>query len=163
MEGQCISKMAVVDVSGLGYLLPIFSFLLVFIIVYATLNKTKAVGESNFVQLLTSFIVSTVFVLAVQPREYILNIIPWFAVLIVVAFLILALTGFIGGLEEWGSGIGKGLVVLMLVIFLVIAYMIFSSSLKPIISSVTSSEKIFGAIVFLVISAVVSWVLVKSK
>jgi len=156
--------MAALDVSGFETLLPIFGFLLVFIIVYSVVNKTKIIWESKFVQLLAAFIISIVFVLAVQPREYIIGIIPWFAVLLVVSFLILAMTGFIGGLEPMAKGIGKGLVVLLLVIFLILAYFVFSSIFQPFVSEVKDlSPKVLGAIVLLVISAVVSWVLVKSK
>jgi len=152
-----------VDVSGFESLLPIFGFLLIFIVVYASLNKTKILGESEFVQLFTAFLVSIIFILAVQPRDYILNIIPWFAILIIVMFLILAFTGFVGGLEGWGKGIGKGLVVVMLIIFLIIAYFVFSLVISPIISEIGNYPKVVGAVVLLVISAVVSWVLVKSK
>ncbi|MDP1696101.1 MAG: hypothetical protein Q8L29_04260 [archaeon] len=155
--------MATIDVSGFGTLLPLFGFLLIFIVVYATLNKTKIIGESKFVQLLAAFIVSIMFILAVQPREYILSIIPLFAMLIIVMFLILAFTGFIGGLESWGKGIGKGMVVVMLIIFLVIAYFVFASTISPFISEIGKYPKVIGAIVLLVISALVSWVLVKSK
>lgn len=157
--------MATVDVSGLGYLLPIFGFLFVFIIVYATLNKTKIIGEVKFIQLLVSFIIATVFVLTVQPKEYILSIIPGFAVMIVVAFLILVLTGFIGdGVKGMAGGIGNAIVVIMMIIFIVVAYMVFSASIDSFISGVSGlSPKILGAAVFIVISALVSWVLVKSK
>jgi len=55
--------------------------------------------------------------------------------------LILAFTGFIGGLESWGKGIGKGMVVVMLIIFLVIAYFVFASTISPFISEIGKYPK----------------------
>ena len=44
------------SVSVLGYFMPIFSFLLVFIVVYALLVKTKVLGDNQPVMLFISFI-----------------------------------------------------------------------------------------------------------
>ena len=170
--------MAQVDISSLNLFMPIFSFLLVFIIIYAVLVKTKIVGESNFVQLFVSFLIAIVFVLAVKPSEYVLSIVPWFAVMLVIGFLILALTGFVGGktAETLNPQFGKALVYILGAIFIVVAFFSFSDLFAPYIpggsggnenvSAVTGwlfSSEIGGAIVLLIICALVSWVLIRAK
>ena len=156
--------MAAFDFSGIAYFLPLFSFLLVFVVTYSVLNKTKIVGEDKWIQLLISFIISTVFVIAVRPREYILDIVPWFAVLVITLFFVLAMTGFVGGLESFGKGIGRALVWIMLALFLLSAYFVFSDILNESgIADWIFSAKVIGAIVLLGISALVAWVLVKAK
>lgn len=156
--------MAALDVSGFAYFLPLLSFLLVFIVAYSVLNKTKLVGENQWMQLFVSFVISTMFVLAVRPREYILDIVPWFAILIITLFFVLAMTGFVGGLESFGKGIGKALIWVMLALFLLSAYFVYSDILREseFVGWVFSS-KVLGAIILLGISALVAWVLVKAK
>jgi len=53
--------MDVVSLSAVGYFMPIFSFLLVFIVVYALFAKTKILGDGPAVMLFVSFILSIVF------------------------------------------------------------------------------------------------------
>ena len=72
--------MVAVDVSGISYFAPILAFLIVFVIIFAVLNKTKIFGEvNNWVLLFVSFLVATVFVSAAGVRDYVLTITPWFA------------------------------------------------------------------------------------
>ena len=168
--------MATIDVTGLSYFLPLFSFLLVFIITYSVLFRTKLTGENQWVQLLSSFIVATIFIIAIKPNEFVLSIIPWFAVMLIAMFLVLAFTGFIGGMKEWESGIGKGMIVIMLLIFLVSAFLVFSSSITPYLPGGSGgntdvsaffnwvySSNVAGAIILLAVAGLVSWILVSAK
>ena len=50
-----------IDISGIYFFMPVFSFLFVFLIVYAILARTKILGDSGFVNLLVSFIISIIF------------------------------------------------------------------------------------------------------
>jgi hypothetical protein len=166
----------VIDLSGLNYLLPIFSFLLVFVVAYAVLLKTKIVGDSNYTQLFTAFLIATVFVLALKPRDFILSIVPWFAIIIVMAFFILALTGFVGESgKKLGEGISKGLIVALLVLFVISAFFVFSDYYAPYLpggsggnSNISGffswfyNSRIFGGVILILISLIVSWVLVKA-
>src|SRR3989344_4743623 len=79
-----------VDVSSFVDLMPLLTFLIVFVLVFVVLNKTKVV-DNSFFQLLVSFLLATVFVTASGAREYVQNVIPWFAVLLVCLFFILVL------------------------------------------------------------------------
>ncbi len=157
--------MASVDLSLLQSYLPILSFLLVFTIVFAVLAKSKILGESKFVNLFVSFLVSTIFVSLAGAREYVISITPWFGVFIIISLFILALVGFAGKVPEgFTKGFGVIAVVALLIIFLVSAYYTFSSSTAVVkFSDWVSSPKIYGALVLLVLSGIVSWVLIKAK
>lgn len=74
--------MAVIDLSGFGYFLPIFTFLLVFVLSYAFLLKAKII-DSAFANLLISFVVSIIFVGVSSARDLLVQVTPWFAVILV--------------------------------------------------------------------------------
>lgn len=151
------------DISSIGEFLPILGFLLVFIVIFAVLAKTKILGDSKWVNLLVSFIISTIFISLTTAREFVLNITPWFAVFILLAAFILAVAGFGGKVPEGlTKGIGILLVVGLIAVFLISAYMTFSG--VPIIEQIADwlkTPKVYGAVVLLVLSAVVSWILIK--
>ncbi len=83
------------DVSGLGYLAPILVFLLVVLVLALILKKTKVIGENPWMTMFISLIMAIIFVTANNIRELILNVIPWFAVLLIALFFILLLTTFV--------------------------------------------------------------------
>jgi len=157
--------MATVDLSLIQAYLPILSFLLVFTVLFAVLAKYKMLGESKFVNLFVSFIIATIFVSLTSARDYVISITPWFAVFIIVALFLLAITGFAGKVPEGLSkGIGIGLVIALLVVFLISAYYTFSSA--PFFDSLgdwISTPSVYGVLLLVLASALVSWVLIKAK
>lgn len=166
-----------VDVSGISYFVPVISFILVFVVTYAILNKTK-LFENKGIELFVSFLISTLFISAVGTVNYIETIVPWFAILLISLFFILMLTGFIGDKVDFlKKGFGILFVVLLFVVFLVSAFFVFSSSISPYLpggdregadpyvlnaTSWIFSSKFGGAFVLILVSALVSWILVKS-
>lgn len=157
------------DISGLTYFAPILAFLVVFVIMYAILAKTKILGEDAgpWLLLFISFLVATIFVSAAGVRRYVLEITPWFAVLVVSLFFILFIIGFVGKPAEFlQKGIGILAVLVLIAIFLISGFIVFSESIftfLPPIDEWVYSSRVFGSILLIAISAVVSWVLVKSK
>ena len=142
--------MAQADISGLAYFLPIFSFLLVFIIVYAVITRTKLLGDNKFATILVSFIVAIVFSTTAGTRKYVEAVTPWIVVLIVCLFFILLV---IGMSQQKIQNIMKPgfvwfFVIAVLIIFLVAAFNVFSSVMQPFWSRVgetlTTKEKITG-------------------
>lgn len=163
------------DLSGIEYFLPILSFLVVFIIIFAVLNKTKIIGENKWWQLFVSFVFATIFISAAGARDYVLNIIPWFAILIVSFVLILAVVAFIGKpIENMSKGLGIAFIIILILAFLVSAIFVFSDYIGPylpwnypagggsVLVDWLYSPRVFGAILLLIVSAVVSWILVKA-
>ena len=170
----------VADVSGISYFAPILAFLIVFVIVFALLNKTKLLGVNGWVQLFVSFLIATIFVSAAGVRDYVLKITPWFGALIISLFFLLLLMWFIGlGDNKFvKGGIGIAVVVLLLIIFLVSGFVVFSESIVPYLPGSSGegadpnlllatgwifSSRVSGAVLLLIIAAIVSWVLVKSS
>src|SRR3989338_1531187 len=159
-----------VDVSGFSYFLPLMAFFIVFIILYALLVKTKILGDNSFTHLFVSFILAIVFVTAIGVKQYVLTVIPWFAVLIVCLFLIFMIIGFVGKpIEGMNKTVGVVFVVLLVIVFLVSAIQVFGNTLGPYLpgggtsfADWVYSGQVVGALILLVIAGIVSWVLVKS-
>ena len=86
-----------------------YPFLLIFFIVFAVLEKTKLLTDSNKqINALVSFVISLIFVSAVQPKIIAGNLILFLTVAIVVVFVVLLLWGFISSpgkdkfeMEKW--------------------------------------------------------------
>lgn len=157
----------VLDLSGLDYLLPIWSFLLVFIISFAVLVSTKIVGENKFWLVFVAFVLATLFITAASARDYVESTAPWAIVVLMVAFFILLVTGFIGEPVEALKGrVGVGLVVVLLLVFLFAALRMFGDSLSP---STTRdplllwlySGPVAGIVILLAVCGLVGWVLTK--
>ena len=51
---------------ALSWFVPIFAFLLVFIVIYALLKKTSILGSSDMIMLFISFILASFFVVQVH-------------------------------------------------------------------------------------------------
>jgi len=165
------------DISGLYFFMPVFSFLFVFSIIYALLATSKVLGESKFTHLLISFIVSVVFMSFSSAELYVRKVIPWFIVLIVAVFLILIIAGFTKNLDAIMKPWFAWLIIIVLgIVFLVAAINVFNPVFHPDLI-VTGSEsgpgvvqqfkdflissKIMGSIILLVIAAIVAWVVTR--
>lgn len=166
--------MAVADVSGLSYFLPIFSFLLVFVISLVVLIAAK-ITDNRFFQVFLALLIAVIFVSFAGARSLVENIVPWAAVVIVAAFLILMLTGMFGkGMGGISKGTGIIFVIILFIVFIVAAYVSFSSSLSAFLpwsqnygttyaSAYFASSKAGGGILLVIVAALVSWVLMKVK
>ncbi|MBU3913397.1 MAG: hypothetical protein KKB21_03890 [Nanoarchaeota archaeon] len=77
-----------IDLSSIGFFNPIFSFVLLFVIVFAILQKSKILGESKPIQVIVALVLSLIFISVVEVRGYVESVIPWFAVLIVALFFV---------------------------------------------------------------------------
>ena len=168
-----------VDVSAITYFAPILSFLIVFVLMFALLAKTKILGEEKFIQLFVSFLIATIFVTAASVRQLVLDVIPWFAVFLVALFFILVLAGFVGKGDLVGKKLGWFFIVLVIALFLISGIKIFSSTFAPYLPGSSYglggdtdvlfftdwlySARVLGAILLIGVAALVSWVLVKSK
>ncbi len=167
-----------VDASTLGIVAPIAAFIVVIVILFALLAKTKIVGESIWAQWVVAILLGIVFVSFTGARRYVLTILPWFVILIVALVLILALVGFVGKIDFMNKGIGIAFVILLVIGFIVSAIFVFSNVLGPYfpwssgtggdpeVLQVTNwfySARVVGAVLVLLIGALVAWWLIKIK
>lgn len=166
------------DVSGLSYFMPVFSFLLVTVLVYALLLKTKILGESKFISLLVAFILAVIFISFSSVRRYVVNVTPWVVVLFIAIFFIVLIVGFSQNKIEtfMKPGFAWVFIILLILIFLIAALKVFSGVLGPYLPGGSEvgadpfllrlkhffgSSKFLGALAVLVVAALTTWVLTK--
>lgn len=171
--------MAQLDISAFEFFLPILAFLVVFLIGFFALKKSKLI-ENAFTESLVAFIIAIILISASGPRAFILAIIPWFSIVLIAMFLVLALGGFLekGTLPK---GIGKAFMWVMVAIFIITGFFVFSNYILPYLPGFASlpgnpgnpgllsafswlySPQVAGALLVLGIGALVSWYLTKAK
>lgn len=152
-------------ISGVSYFLPIFSFLLVFIIVYAILQKTKILGDNAGVSLFLSLIFASFFIVNAKMVEFVKFNATWFVVFMVCIIFILMFLGFVG--KDYLKVFAENKNFAYAFIFILIFAFIFSAA--RIFNWVLDWSKIkswaqtdwFGFILLLIIAGIVSLVLSK--
>lgn len=158
---------------GLDYILPILAFILVFVLVYALLGKTKILGENKLIHSLLSLIVAIIFVVAPNAREYTLTVTPWVVVFLVALFFIVLIISFVrGNIEDIikNPAVSFGLIAILVIIFLISGIQVFGSAIYSFLNLSTPVEirnfllhpSVLGVILFFIIAAALSWFLNKS-
>jgi len=176
--GQAATSTA--DVSALAFLSPIFAFLAVFVIMFALLMKTKLLGDDShpWINLFVSFIIGILFVAVSPLREFVLIVVPWFAILLLGIFFIMVLVGLMGKTDDViGKGLAWFFIIILIGIFVVSGAFVFSDNIFPylpgpdfgidgdpetlVFFSWLYSPKVSGAILLLVLAGAVGFVLIK--
>ncbi len=111
------------DISWISEGMPIFAFVLVFVLAYAVLAKTKILGGSSWINVIISFVLTTIFISFSSIREYVTNITPWFIVLLVVSFFFLMLLFFM--VKEPAAFIKPITIVFVAIFALILIFMVF--------------------------------------
>ncbi len=155
--------MAVGGISIINYFLPIFSFLLVFIVCYAILQKTKVLGESNHAtNLFISLILSSFFIVQTQMVDFVQFASSWVTVFVIIMFFIFLLLAFVPEKDILskilGGGNWFGWVILALAIIFFISASTYIFQWTVNISSALSwmNKEWFQFALLIVISAVVA-------
>lgn len=145
------------DVGILNYFVPVFVFILVFVIFYALLLKIHILGDNKGLLALVSFVVALLFVITQAATELIQIITPWFVVLIIVSMCFLLIFMFLGVKPEAiASAIGNESVVWAIVIvLLVLLGLALTKVVGPGIAGITQEDaeeegfmKTIGLIIF---------------
>ncbi|MFA5258688.1 MAG: hypothetical protein WC979_05125 [Candidatus Pacearchaeota archaeon] len=169
--------MATLDISGLFFFMPVFSFLFVFVVVYAILAKTKVLGDQR-VNLLVSFIIAIIFMNFSSLDLYVRTILPWFVVLLVCLFLALVIIGFsTKDFEKMTTpGFAWVVVAILVIIFLIAAIRVFNPMFHPELGITTAGDgqqgvlvqimsifdsQVGGSVLLLIIGLIAAWVLTK--
>ena len=166
------------DISGISFFMPVFSFLFVFLVVYALLLKSRVLGDTPF-YLIISFIVAVIFMSFSSLELYVRTILPWFIVVVVIAFVVLVVAGISTKNLDWimGSKLGWVLIIILIIIFLIAAIKVFNPVFHPdlIISGgqdggpgivdqardFFGSSKWAGTIILLIVAGLVGWFITK--
>jgi len=73
-------------------------FLLVFVVVFAILQKSKVLGEGKAqIDAIVALVIGLLLIGLKQPRDIIVGIMPWMAVAVAVILVFLILYGFVAG------------------------------------------------------------------
>jgi len=113
-----------VDISFLSEAMPIWAFVLVFVLAYAILAKTKILGSNKWINSIISIILAIIFTTFTGVREYLTNLTPWLVVLVTISFFFLLLIAFM--LKDDWTKITKPITIILVIIFaLVIIITIF--------------------------------------
>ena len=168
------------NIAGLYFFMPVFSFLFVFLIVYAILLKTKILGESKFVIALIGFVIAIIFMsfstANFSTDQYVRTIVPWFAVLLVCVFLVLVLAGL--STKDLGKIMTNKfawiVISILIIIFIIAAIRVFnpvfnwtygvSSGDSPqVISQIRDlfSNSVGGGILLAIVALLVAWVITR--
>ncbi len=154
------------SISAIGYFVPIFAFLLVFIVVYALLKKTEILGGSDAVMLFVSFILAAFFVVEASLVEFVKFSSAWFSVGIVGLFFLILILAFIPGIDI-GAFFGKNnwfawvLIGLIVVFFVASSAYVFNWIVDWGVVQSWFNTGWFGMILLLIIAGIVSYVLAK--
>jgi hypothetical protein len=169
-----------IDVSGLNFFMPIFSFLFVFIVVYALLEKTKILAGTKFIHFLISFIVAIVFISFSSIEFYVRQIIPWAVVLIVILLFVLLIAGFsTKSLDKiMTPAFAWVFIGILILVFLIAAIKVFNPVLHSSsgiveghggetiwlqIRDFFGSSTVGGSILLIVVAVIISWIIAKAK
>ncbi len=84
----------------LEFFLPVFSFLFIFVVMYAVLDKFKLMGENKSVKFIAALSIAMLFLFSQGTLKFINFVTPWFVVLVIVALFVLSLFMFMGVKEK---------------------------------------------------------------
>jgi len=156
----------VVSLAAINTIMPVISFLFIFILIYALLVKTKILGgDNNWVPLFLSLIIASFFIVNVDLVEFTKMNVSWFVVFIVCLFMILMMLSFVGPQATEFFTKSKGfagvLVALVIVLFAVSASYTFNWAINFDLIQSWFDKDWFGMVVLIVIAGAVSFVLTK--
>lgn len=156
-----------IDISGINYFLPVISFALAFVIIFAILKKTGILGDSAWICFLVSFAIALVFASFPDVRTYMEAVTPWFVILIILLFFILligafALAGDVSKIVR--PGLVWVLVAILAFVFIFIGYNHFdvASNCDFIkIKDFLFDRKISGGLAVLIVALIVGFIVAK--
>jgi len=160
--------MAVIDFSGLSALIPVFGFLLVFVVVYALLAKTKILGENKFVHIFTSFCIAILFLVSANAVEYVQVITPWFVAFTISMFFILILVGLMRGkIEDFiKPGVAWIIIIVLIAIFVGSAIYVFGDLIQKYLAGPKGfvlQPQILGTIILILLTLFASWLITRKN
>jgi len=164
--------MAVEATTGLEIFLPVISFLVVMIIVAVVLISLKF---NKAISVILAFLIAILFVSFVGTRNFISNIVPGFAVILVCLFLVIVMLGFAGSKMGFGA-IPMGIIFVIIFFLFMIgaAFFTFYDNIHAYLPGNTDvgsnpsaeaftnwfyTARIAGAVLFIIIAALVAWAL----
>ena len=107
-----------IDFTWLSEGLPIFGFVLVFVLIYAILVKTKVLGESKWINGVISFILGIIFMSFTGVGNFVANSAAAFAVMISLLFFFFAMIAFV--IKDDLTKITRPLTIVFIILFAIL-------------------------------------------
>ncbi len=152
----------------ISYFLPIFSFLLVFIVLYAILQKTHVLGDNPSISILISLILSSFFIVETQLVDFVNFTASWMTVIFITIFIFSTVLAFLPGKEPLafltkGSWFSWTILVVLVIFFITSATHVFNLAINWAMLRTWAQTEWFGFILLAVIATIISIVLKKSN
>jgi len=113
------------DLGVLNYLTPLFTFLFILVISYAVLDKFKLLGDNFAPKAIASFSMAMIFILSTRMLKIVNLATPWFILMIIFGFFIVAMLMFMGVKQESvAKAVSGGTVVWVVLIISIIMFVI---------------------------------------
>jgi hypothetical protein len=155
----------VISLSPFLTVMPIISFLFVFILIYALLQKTKLLGDNNLVSLFLSFIIATFFIVNVRLVDFVRINVSWFAVFFICLFLIMTVLAFTGKdaikIVSENKAVAWIILAILVIVFIFSSSYVFNWALSWDVVQSWFDQSWFGMVALIVVAAIVSVVLTK--
>ena len=90
----------ILNYSLFSQILP--AFLLIFVLVFAVLQRAKILGENNSTNALISLAVALMFIFVPFARDFVVGIMPFLAIALAVMLVFFILLGFVVG-DQWNQ------------------------------------------------------------
>jgi len=124
----------------------IYPFLLVFVLIFAILQKTKILGEDKRqIDALVSLAIALIVITVGWATDIITNLMPWLAVAVVVLLVFMVLFGFVAASNEKGLVMHKNLKIgigVLAGIFVVVAVIVSTGQWDTVYNSLFGGEGI---------------------
>lgn len=150
-----------VAVSALGYFLPIFAFLLVFIVIFALLKKTGILGANDATMIFISFVIASFFVMEARLVEFIEVTSSWMVVLVMIIVFVMLLTTFIPDgasiLKSGNNWFAWVALIGIFVLFIVSSAYVFNWAVNWSTLESWANTEWFGMILLIIVAWIVSW------
>ena len=157
------------ELSGISTFIPVFGFLLVFVVCYALLAKTEILGKNRFVHIFTSFCIAIIFLVSANAIEYIKTVTPWFVIFLISLVFIFMIAGLMRkNLEEvvGNRGFTWFVIIALIVVFLVSASYVFSDFINKYMAQQRTfalQPQIIGIAALVAVAAFASWLMWQSS
>jgi len=140
----------------------VLTFLITLVVVLAILLKAK-IFDAFIFNFVLALAISLIFVTFINAREFVIRVVPFFAILLICLVFILAVIGFVGkDISFMTKGFGAAFAIFLAVGMIIAAIISFKPFQNPYASQILEPQW-YGAIIILVIAGAASWIFFKVK
>jgi hypothetical protein len=146
-----------------NYLMPVFSFLLVYMVIYVVLTTTKVLGDNNGIKFFVSLIIASFFIANSSLANFVQFNAAWVAVFIVSIVMVLLVVGAAMGKVEFPKKLIAPLAFLTVLFFVVSSSYVFAWTFNWETLVNWAGSDWFSLFLILVVAGAVAFVVTKAK